>query len=181
MIKKIKDLSGYFTISLLLLFFWFLLAPYFDFYNITIGIIFAFGLSYMWQDVIFKPGKKTNFSIMQLLIFAYYLLHLLINIVYANIQVAKIVLNPKLPISPGMLTIRTILEKDLSRVFYSNSITLTPGTVTVDAEDDKLIVHTFTREDAYDVSDWYMERLMKTLEEGRLVKVVVESDREGES
>ena len=167
MIKKIKDVSGFITISILLLFFWFMLAPYFDLYNITIGVIFAFGLTYMWQDILFKPAKKTNYSIKQIFMFLYYLIHLLINMVVANIQVAKIVLNPKLPISPGIIIFKTILENDLSRVFYSNSITLTPGTVTVDAEGDKLIIHTFTRQDAYDVTEWYMERIMRSVELGK--------------
>lgn len=178
-IKKIKDLSGFITISILLLFFWFMLAPYFDLYNVTIGVLFSLGLTYMWQDKIFKPAKKTSFTVKQIFVFSYYLLHLLINIVKANIQVAKIVLNPRLPISPGIITLKTILNNDLSRVFYSNSITLTPGTVTVDSDGDKLIIHTLTRENAFGVSDWYMERLMKTIEEHEKDKLIGQS-RESE-
>jgi multicomponent Na+:H+ antiporter subunit E len=74
------------------------------------------------------------------------------------------VLNPKLPISPGLVIMRNELKKDLSRVLYANSITLTPGTITVDLEGDLHIVHAFTRGAGIDVQDWYLFDIMKKIE-----------------
>lgn len=174
------DVLGFATISLLLLFFWFMLAPYLDFYNVFLGLVFSLGLTYTWRKIIFLQDKKTNFGLKQIYLFVHYFLHLIKNVIHANITVAKIVLSPKMPISPGIIVLRTILENNLSKVFYCNSITLTPGTVTVEIDRDKLIVHVLTRENAYDVSDWYMERLMRTIEKSEPVKPVKEGEREKE-
>jgi len=59
----------------------------------------------------------------------------------ANIDVALRVLSPGLQIRPGIVKIRTNLKSDVARVFLANSITLTPGTMTVEIKDDVLYIH----------------------------------------
>jgi len=51
------------------------------------------------------------------------------------------VLNPKLPIKPGIVRIRTKLKSRLGRIILANSITLTPGTLTVETRDDTFYIH----------------------------------------
>lgn len=63
------------------------------------------------------------------------------KLILANIALAKIVLNPKLPINPGFVRIKTGLSGDVSRLILANSITLTPGTLSVDVEEDELLIH----------------------------------------
>ena len=58
-----------------------------------------------------------------------------------NIDVALRVLTPGLQLKPGIVKIRTSLKSDIARVFLANSITLTPGTMTVDLKDDVLYIH----------------------------------------
>lgn len=70
------------------------------------------------------------------------------EIVKANIDVARIILSPRLPITPTMVRVRTSQRTDLGRALYANSITLTPGTVSVGMEDGDIIVHAITREGA---------------------------------
>ncbi len=70
-----------------------------------------------------------------------FILRLIWEIIKANIDVAKIILNPRLPVDPHIVQYRTYLPGDLPRTFFADSITLTPGTVTVDIEDDVLSVH----------------------------------------
>lgn len=70
-----------------------------------------------------------------------YLAWLLGQIVLANLQIAAVVLHPRLPVAPSVVRVRTRLEGDLARATYGNSITLTPGTITLDVEGDDLIVH----------------------------------------
>ncbi|MEC8990027.1 MAG: Na+/H+ antiporter subunit E [Candidatus Latescibacterota bacterium] len=67
-------------------------------------------------------------------------------IVKANIDVARRILNPRLPISPRMVKVKGTQRDDLGRAIYANSITLTPGTVTVDLQGDELTVHALTAE-----------------------------------
>jgi multicomponent Na+:H+ antiporter subunit E len=59
----------------------------------------------------------------------------------SNIDVALRVLSPGLQIKPGIVKIRTNLKSDVARVFLANSITLTPGTMTVEMKDDVLYIH----------------------------------------
>lgn len=62
----------------------------------------------------------------------------------ANFEIAKVVLDPKLPIDPGFVKKQTILAKDedLEKLIVASSITLTPGTLTVDVVDDCYLIHT---------------------------------------
>jgi multicomponent Na+:H+ antiporter subunit E len=59
----------------------------------------------------------------------------------ANIDVASRVLSPSLPVNPGIVEIKTDLKSEIGRLALANSITLTPGTLTVDVKDDSLFIH----------------------------------------
>ena len=76
--------------------------------------------------------------------FLLYLPWLLKEILIANINVAKVILSPKLPISPIMVVFGSTQKTDLGRVLYANSITLTPGTITTGVEGDQLEIHALT-------------------------------------
>ncbi len=89
------------------------------------------------------------------------------EIVKANIAVARIILDPKLPISPVLFRLRGSQKTELCGVIYANSITLTPGTVTVDMVGDLLEVHALTREAAADLANGEMDRRV-TLVEGKV-------------
>lgn len=67
---------------------------------------------------------------------------LLFNIIKANIQVAYLISHPRLPIEPVLLQFKTQLRRSVAQVTLANSITLTPGTVTVDLKEGKYLVHT---------------------------------------
>lgn len=59
----------------------------------------------------------------------------------SNIDVAMRVINPRLPIAPGILEIKTALKADLAIMLVSYAITLTPGTIMIETRDDSLFVH----------------------------------------
>jgi multicomponent Na+:H+ antiporter subunit E len=59
----------------------------------------------------------------------------------ANIDVAYRVIHPRMPINPGIVVIKTTLKSDLGKLLLANSITLTPGTLTVDVSGDYLLIH----------------------------------------
>jgi multicomponent Na+:H+ antiporter subunit E len=59
----------------------------------------------------------------------------------ANIDVALRVVNPNLPIKPGIIKVSTTLTGEMAKTFLANSITLTPGTLTVDIDDQDLYIH----------------------------------------
>jgi multicomponent Na+:H+ antiporter subunit E len=83
---------------------------------------------------------------------------LLVEIVRANLQVARIVLDPRLPVDPVVVRVPAPSADDLVVATYANSITLTPGTVTLDVEDGELIVHALTPASAAGVTSGAMAR-----------------------
>ncbi len=87
------------------------------------------------------------------------------EIIKANIDVARIVLHPRLPIEPSIVKFKTTLKGDTAKVSLANSITLTPGTITMDIIGDTFYVHALTREAAEDVTNWPIEDLLKEVED----------------
>ena len=63
------------------------------------------------------------------------------QIVLANIDVAKIILSPGLPIQPQLVSFRKNLPGPVAHLTLANSITLTPGTITIEMEGDKYLIH----------------------------------------
>lgn len=89
---------------------------------------------------------------------------ILLKIAKANWDVARIILKPSLPIKPKLIRIRASQKTDLAKVVYANSITLTPGTITLDVQDDKFLVHALTDEAAADLDSGEMDRRVSDME-----------------
>jgi multicomponent Na+:H+ antiporter subunit E len=70
-----------------------------------------------------------------------YLVHFVVALVRANLDMARRVLTPALPLHPEIVEVQTQLQSDLGRLLLANSITLTPGTLTIDVKDNRLLVH----------------------------------------
>lgn len=83
-------------------------------------------------------------------IFAYWA-WLAVQIFKSNLQVARIVLSPRLNISPTLVSVPARQKSDLGQVLFANSIILTPGTLSIDLYDNKVQVHALTVEAARDV------------------------------
>lgn len=64
-----------------------------------------------------------------------------LELIKANLDVARRVLSPSLPVNPGIVEIKTGLKSEIGRLALANSITLTPGTLTVDVKGDSLFIH----------------------------------------
>lgn len=159
------DFPGAMLIFILLMGFWLLLSASFDWQHLLTGGLFSLALTFVWAEItIGEHPRRTSFSAKQAVLLLYYLACLVMEVFKANFTVAAIVLHPRLPISPGLVIMRNELKRDLSRVLYANSITLTPGTITVDLEGDLHIVHAFTRKLGLDVQDWYLFDIMKKIE-----------------
>jgi multicomponent Na+:H+ antiporter subunit E len=80
------------------------------------------------------------------------------EIIKSNINVARLILDPAMPISPTVFTVRAYQKTELGRVTYANSITLVPGTVAMDVEDDVITVHALTKAAAKDLKRGDMNR-----------------------
>jgi multicomponent Na+:H+ antiporter subunit E len=99
--------------------------------------------------------------------FLAYLPWLLWEIAKAAWGVTKIILNPRLPISPTMTVVKATQGSSVGVAIYANSITLTPGTITVEESADELTVHALTREGALDLEAGGMDRRVTRMEGAR--------------
>jgi multicomponent Na+:H+ antiporter subunit E len=93
-----------------------------------------------------------------------YLLLLLKEIILANISVARIVVSPKMDVSPCIVILKTQLKSKLHRAILANSITLTPGTLTVQFTEDELVVHCLIKKYIPDLIHSKFEKLLLKIE-----------------
>ena len=121
---------------------WELLTWPFDFQHMIVGILVAGFVAFMTGDMFVKrPHIFKNFT--RYAWFLYYVPLFIWECIKANIDVAYRVCHPDLPINPGIVKVKTSLKSDTALTFLANSITLTPGTMSVDidAQEGILYIH----------------------------------------
>jgi multicomponent Na+:H+ antiporter subunit E len=134
---KIKNILVSFAIAFV---FWILLNNSFDplLLGIGAGLSLILSLIFCSQCDIFSELKLTPqaffFTIVYLFVF-------LFELIKSNLDVARRVITPSLPINPGIVEVKTKLKSRMGRMILANSITLTPGTLTIDIKEDTLYIH----------------------------------------
>jgi len=120
---------------------WLLLnwAP--DWQHVLAGIFIAWFAVFIAGDLFIQRPSNLRHPKRYIYFFFYYLPVFLWECVKANIDVALRVLHPRLPINPGIVKVKTSLESDTALTFLANSITLTPGTLSVDIDRDKGVLY----------------------------------------
>ena len=119
---------------------WLLLTWSVDVQNITAGIIVAFLCTLFIGHLFFENTVKL-FSLRRIFWFLYYIPVFIIHMVKANLDVAYRVLHLDIPIRPGIVKVKTKLTNELALTFLANSITLTPGTLTIDIVGSDMYIH----------------------------------------
>lgn len=89
---------------------------------------------------------------------------LLKEIIKSNLHVARLILDPNLPIKPQALWINGSQKTDTALAIHANSITLTPGTISVEVEDNQIHVHAISDHTAQGVMDGEMDKRVTQLE-----------------
>ena len=130
----------YFTTFITLLLIYLLLAG-FLIEEVILGIVVSAVLTFILSkyldysiDITF-PVKLLKFVFIYIPVFIW-------KLVLANLDVARRVLSPKIPLNPGIVKVKTDLKGDLGKLTLANSITLTPGTLSIDVDDEHIYVHT---------------------------------------
>lgn len=145
--------------------FWVLLSGYFTPFLLAAGAACAIAVVAFARrlEVVDPEGHPADFSGSA----ARYWPWLGVEIVKSAWEVARIIVDPKLPISPVIVRVKTTQSTALGRVVYANSITLTPGTVTITAGRDEFVVHALTRAGAEGLAGGDMDRRVTRFEGGR--------------
>jgi len=152
---------------LLLLATWLLLTWSLDFWqDLIVGIVFSAVLAYTLGSIYPKTPDRLLHP-RRWLWFLLYIPYFIYYCVKANLDVAYRVLHPHVPIRPGIVRVRTQLQSDLAKTFLANSITLTPGTLTVDIDGQDLYVHwiNITTDDPSEQTETIVRRFERMLKE----------------
>ncbi|PKN13320.1 MAG: cation transporter [Deltaproteobacteria bacterium HGW-Deltaproteobacteria-4] len=144
--------------------FWILMSGMFDAFHLSLGLLCCLLIAFLSADLLFGPEFKVRFS--QVLGMIIYLPWLFWQILLSNLQVAYIVLHPRMleVIDPQLVRFRTRLKGSFARVTLAQSITLTPGTITVNLSNDEFTVYALTAAAASDLPGEMEERLIAALE-----------------
>lgn len=126
--------------ALLVFILWLLVTWSLQWQDVLVGIIFTVLVSLLVGRLLpERPVRLIN--PVRWLWLILYIPYFLYYCVVANLDVAYRVLHPNMPIRPGIVKVRTGLKTDLAKTFLANSITLTPGTLTVDIVDQDFYIH----------------------------------------
>ena len=140
---------------------WLLLSGHFTPLLISLGL--ASVLLVVWflrrmdrvdhEPIMLRPGPGL-FS---------YLVWLFWSVVKANIDLARRIWDPRLPVNPVWARLDTSVETPVEKTLYANSITLTPGTLTTDVRDDHFVIHALSQEGVDELREGEMERRVRRL------------------
>ena len=138
------------TLSFFLL--WLLLSESFGLFHMGLGLLVALGVAW------FNTDRSTSRSTIPRLRILWYFPWLVGRILQSGFHLSVLILHPALPIDPKLIRYRTKLREEAGIVLLCNSITLTPGTITVEVNSRDLVVHVMDDKSAEDVTSLRIEQ-----------------------
>ena len=157
---------GVATQGVLLMALWLLLSGHYDGFHIGLGVLSVGIILFLNSGIRRLPmGEQELFSgvAFHIVRSARYLLWLPVQIFLSGTYVAYIVLNPRMPIAPSLVRFRTAQPNVVAQMLLGNSITLTPGTLTLNIEGKVVLVHSLTKQGADDIMAGEMDRRVAAL------------------
>lgn len=142
---------------------WLLMSGHYTMLIMSFGVVSSVGVCILANrlGVLEPDGRSFAF----LLRFALYVPWLIKEVVLSNIEVAKVVWSPNLPIRPQVIRTRASQRTSLGLACFANSITLTPGTLSLDADEPgTMVVHALTDGTAEGLQSGEMNRRVAALE-----------------
>lgn len=144
---------------------WLLLSGHYDVMHLSFGLISVVTVLIInrpvWSSPVEVDVDQDRWEFAPTLVhwgrLFVYVFWLIIEIAKANVQVAYLVLHPRQPIHPLLLGFRVGLRSPISRVTLGNSITLTPGTLTLEIQEDWFLVHALDESSASSLLDGTMQ------------------------
>lgn len=112
-----------------------------DWQHLIVGIFIAWFVAFMTGGLFIMQPRILKHPLRYWYFLIYYLPKFLWECFKSNVDVAYRVLHPKLPINPGIVKVKTSLKTDIALTFLANSITLAPGTMSVDIDKDNGILY----------------------------------------
>ena len=135
-----EKVRGFVWLLLVTFVLWLALIPKLGWQELICGTLVCLIIS-LFGAGIYSKLDFPPLSIKRILFLLVYLIVLFWEVIKANFDVAYRVIHPKMPIKPGIVVIKTRLKSDIAKMILANSITLTPGTFTLDVIGDNLLIH----------------------------------------
>ena len=132
---------------------WLLLTESYRPFHLALGLVASFGVALLNSEA----GRSPDVAIRWLRLLQFFP-WLFGRILISGLHLSFLILHPKLPIAPALIRHRTKLGHEPGIVLLGNSVTLTPGTVTAEAQTDELIVHAMDDESLQDLHSRRLER-----------------------
>lgn len=152
-------------LTLVLFAFWILMSGSFELMHLSMGLAAALIATWLTLPLLHVPAEdgKSGFYAFDFPYFKYavYWIYLIKEIAKASIDVAKVVLDPRLPINPHVVQFKRPMSNPLAHVTLANSITLTPGTITMDVDDGVYTIHALTTGAADGLEDGQGEMMVR--------------------
>lgn len=151
-----------------MLVFWVVLSGMFDAFHLSLGVVCCLLIAQFSHSLLFYGDDNPGWA-KGLVGVCCYLPWLFYQIILANLQVAYVVLHPDMleKIDPHVIRFKTKLKRPISKVTFAQSITLTPGTITVSIHKDEFSVYALTRSASDSLPGEMEERVAKALEAER--------------
>ena len=124
-------------------------------------LMFAFICKFMDYSI-----KKEVWLFKNFFLLLWYVIVLIVEILKANFAVVKMIFSVKYQIEPALVTFKSPLKTGFANFLLANSITLTPGTITVSSENGEFVVHCLDKDLAVGMDDSIFVHLLKKLEKG---------------
>jgi len=136
-LKRSRQILLFILTFLIMFGVWILLSGKFDLFHLSLGIVSCVIVTYFSGDLLFESPRIKELPITWIR-FIRYIPWLLLQIIRANLHVTYLVFHPRMMelIDPRIIRFRSKLQSTLALVTFANSITLTPGTITVDVSID---------------------------------------------
>lgn len=150
--------SRQFILTVIILYaFWLIVSGHFTPKLLVIGFISALIVAWISRALLRLDASDDSDQVylafnLPYLKYIRYWIWLLGEIVKSNLYVIKLVLSPKMPIDPRIVTFKKSMANPMAHVTLGNSITLTPGTVTIAIDDDVYYIHAITEQVALDLA-----------------------------
>lgn len=151
-----------FVLSTLLALFWLALSGHYVVFTLVLGILSIALIVWLNRKMGISDQHILPPALLKRL--PNYWRWLFIEIIKSNLHVVKKIWQPKLDIDPHFTTVSSPYKNQMTKVIQANSITLTPGTVTVAVKDRELLVHTLTRHTFKALNNPEMHEKLKLLE-----------------
>lgn len=150
---------------LLLALFFIVLTEQLSWVNLAAGLVAGGFVAFINQNQ--KIGLQ-SLKLKTLPLWLWFVLVLIREVVLSNLQVAQIVLSHQMPIEPKVIGYRSRLEDSFLLSVYANAITLTPGTMTVDIDQNLLQIHCLSDQYAKGLEDSAIEGILLKIQEASL-------------